>query len=183
MLTAAVMFLFLSCVISTGCILADEELAYRSISQEEAWEMMQNESDSTTDLNADLPLLVLDVRTAEEYEELHIPGAVLLPLDEIETSYEEMLPEKEQVILVYCRSGRRSKIASEFLTEAGYTNILEFGGIIDWIYETETGPYVETAPDSETEIETDDENCQHVWAEDCVGKICMKCGAYIRTAN
>ena len=81
--------------------------------------------------------IILDVRTQEEYDEGHIPGAILIPYTQIEEKAIEMLPDKEQLILVYCRSGRRSKIAAEALVELGYTNIKEFGGIIDWPYETE----------------------------------------------
>ena len=79
--------------------------------------------------------IILDVRTQEEYAQGHIPGALLLPLDEVEQKAQEVLPHKDQLLLVYCRSGRRSKIAAEALVELGYTNIKEFGGIIDWPYE------------------------------------------------
>ena len=81
--------------------------------------------------------IILDVRTQEEYDEGHIPGAILIPNTEIEVRAEEELPDKDQLILVYCRSGRRSKLAAEILVELDYTNIREFGGIIDWPYEVE----------------------------------------------
>lgn len=81
--------------------------------------------------------IILDVRAQEEYEEGHIPGAIVIPHTEIEVRAEEELPDKGQLILIYCRSGRRSKIAAETLAELGYTNIREFGGILDWPYETE----------------------------------------------
>ena len=81
--------------------------------------------------------IILDVRTQEEYDESYIPGAILIPHTEIEARAEEVLTDKDQLILVYCRSGRRSKIAAEALVEQGYTNIKEFGGIIDWPYEVE----------------------------------------------
>ena len=81
--------------------------------------------------------IILDVRTQEEYDEGHIPGAIVISHEEIAEKAEEVLPDKNQLILVYCRSGRRSKIAAEALAELGYTNIKEFGGIIDWPYETE----------------------------------------------
>ena len=71
------------------------------------------------------------------YDEGHIPGAMLLPYTEIENKAEEMLPDKNAQILVYCRSGRRSKIASESLAKLGYSNVKEFGGIIDWEGEIE----------------------------------------------
>ena len=75
--------------------------------------------------------------TQEEYDEAHIPGAIVIPNTEIEARAESELPDKDQMILVYCRSGRRSKLAADILVELGYTNIYEFGGIIDWPYETE----------------------------------------------
>ena len=83
--------------------------------------------------------IILDVRTPEEYEEKHITGAVNLPNETIGTEEIAQLPDKEQLILVYCRSGNRSKQASKKLADLGYTNIIEFGGIKDWTGETETG--------------------------------------------
>ena len=79
--------------------------------------------------------VLLDVREKEEYDEGHIPGAILIPHEEISERAEEVIINKDVQILVYCRSGRRSKIAAEALLELGYTNIKEFGGIIDWQYE------------------------------------------------
>ena len=81
--------------------------------------------------------IILDTRTREEYDEGHIPGAILIPHDQIREQAESVLTDKDQLILVYCRSGRRSKLASEDLQAMGYTNIMEFGGIIDWPYEVE----------------------------------------------
>ena len=81
--------------------------------------------------------IILDARTQEEYDQGHIPGAIVISHEEIAEKAEEVLTDKEQLILVYCRSGRRSKIAAEALVELGYTNIKEFGGIIDWPYEVE----------------------------------------------
>ena len=81
--------------------------------------------------------IILDVRTQEEYDEGHIPGAIVISHEEIAEKAEEALTDKDQLILVYCRSGRRSKLAAEALVELGYTNIKEFGGIIDWPYEVE----------------------------------------------
>ena len=80
--------------------------------------------------------VIIDARTQEEYDEGHIPGAILIPEYEIADRAEKELPNKDQLILVYCRSGRRSKIAAEELVKLGYTNVKEFGGIIDWEYET-----------------------------------------------
>ena len=80
--------------------------------------------------------ILLDVRSESEYDEGHIPGAILIPYTELEDRAEELL-DKEQLILIYCRSGRRSQIAAAILAELGYTNIQEFGGILDWPYEVE----------------------------------------------
>ena len=82
--------------------------------------------------------IILDVRTGEEYDEGHIPGAIVISHEEITEKAEEVLTDKNQLILVYCRSGRRSKIAAEALVQLGYTNVKEFGGIIDWPYEITT---------------------------------------------
>ncbi len=98
-----------------------------NITAEEAKKIMDTEKD----------YIILDVRTQEEFDEKHIPGAVLIPDYEIADKAEDLLPDKNQLILVYCRSGRRSKLAAEELVKLGYTNIREFGGIIDWPYETE----------------------------------------------
>ena len=81
--------------------------------------------------------ILLDVREQEEFEQGHILGAILIPYTEIDTKAEEMIPVKDVQILVYCRSGRRSKIAAESLANLGYTNVKEFGGNIDWPYEVE----------------------------------------------
>ena len=81
--------------------------------------------------------IILDTRTQEEFEEQHIPGAIVIPYDEVAQKAEGILTDKNQLILVYCRSGRRSKIAAEELVKLGYTNIKEFGGILDWPYEVE----------------------------------------------
>ena len=88
-------------------------------------------------LDSEEGYIILDVRTQEEYDEGHIPGAILIPNTQIEARAEEVLTNKDQLILVYCRSGRRSKLAAGILVELGYTNIKEFGGIIDWPYEVE----------------------------------------------
>jgi rhodanese-related sulfurtransferase len=81
--------------------------------------------------------IILDTREQYEFDEGHIKGAILIPYTEIESKAEQMLPDKNKLILVYCRSGRRSKIAAESLSKLGYTNVKEFGGIIDWPYEVE----------------------------------------------
>ena len=102
--------------------------AYLNITQEEAKKLMDTETD----------YIILDVRTQEEFDEKHIPGAILIPHTEIEAEAAEKLPNKDQLILVYCRSGNRSKTASEALEKLGYTCIREFGGINTWPYEIET---------------------------------------------
>ena len=83
--------------------------------------------------------ILVDVRTPEEFAERHIPGAINIPNETIGTEEIPELPNKEQLILVYCRSGNRSKQASEKLAALGYTNIVEFGGINDWPGDTVTG--------------------------------------------
>ena len=100
---------------------------YEQITQEEAKQIM----DTTNGY------ILLDTRTREEYDQSHIPGALLIPHTEIAERAEEELPDKDQLILVYCRSGNRSKQASEVLAELGYTNVKEFGGIHTWPYEVE----------------------------------------------
>ena len=97
---------------------------YYQIPQDEAKRIMDEESD----------YIIVDAREQSEYDEGHIKGAIVIPYTEIEQKAEEMLPDKEQLILVYCRSGRRSKIAAQSLANMGYTNVKEFGGIIDWQY-------------------------------------------------
>ena len=123
-------FVILAVLLLTACGQAkenDREAVYVNITAKEAKEIMDTEAG----------YIILDVRTQEEYDGGHIPGAIQISHEEIEARAEEVLTDKDQVILVYCRSGRRSKIAAEALTELGYTNIKEFGGIIDWPYETE----------------------------------------------
>ena len=99
--------------------------SYDQISPEEAKTLMDTETG----------YVILDVRTAEEYAEGHIPNAVNLDHEDVPSQAEAMLPDKDALILVYCRSGRRSKIAADALIDLGYTNVKEFGGIIDWPYE------------------------------------------------
>ncbi|MDO4740691.1 MAG: rhodanese-like domain-containing protein [Eubacteriales bacterium] len=115
--------LFLIAVLLAGCAAPEaEQGSYRQISMPEAVEMMAQEKD----------YIILDVRTEEEFAAGHIPGAVLLPNETIGDEPPEELPDKEQLILVYCRSGNRSKQASEKLVGLGYRNIVEFGGINSW---------------------------------------------------
>ena len=122
--------LLLAVMLLTACgqdIENDQGAVYVNITAQEAKQIMDTEEG----------YIILDVRTQEEYDEGHIPGAIVISHEEIAEKAEAVLTDKNQLILVYCRSGRRSKIASEALVELGYTNIKEFGGIIDWPYEVE----------------------------------------------
>lgn len=117
----------LTLVLLAGCGGGEKEISYQQISQEEAKEMMDAQE-----------VIILDVREQDEYDSGHIPGAVLLPVGTIdEDTAAAVIPEKDSTVLVYCRSGNRSKTASSTLAELGYTNIYEFGGIKTWPYETE----------------------------------------------
>lgn len=104
-----------------------EETVYQQISAEDAKKIMDSGEEH----------IILDTREQDEFDAGHIPGAILIPYTEIENKAEEMMPDKDKLILVYCRSGRRSKIAAEALVKLGYTNVKEFGGIVDWPYEVE----------------------------------------------
>ena len=111
----------------TACDGGNEKSStYEQITAEQAKTIMDTEKD----------YVIIDARTEEEFAEGHIENAILIPEYEIASRAEKELPDKEQLILVYCRSGRRSKIASEELVNLGYTNVKEFGGIIDWPYKT-----------------------------------------------
>ncbi len=99
-----------------------ETATYQQITQEKAKEMMQ----------ADDGHIIVDVRRQDEYDSGHIPDAILIPNESIDKEQPKELPDLDQIILIYCRSGRRSKEASQKLADMGYTNIYEFGGIIDW---------------------------------------------------
>ena len=109
-----------------GLNACDNNASYQQITAEEAKKIMDTKTD----------YVIIDARTEEEFAEGHIKNAILIPEYEIAKRAEKELPNKEQLILVYCRSGRRSKIASEELVKLGYTNVKEFGGIIDWPYKT-----------------------------------------------
>ncbi len=123
-------FLLLAVMLLTACGQDKENsqgAGYVNITAEQAKGIMDSQGG----------YIILDVRTQDEFDESRIPGAILIPHDEITEKAEDLLTNKDQLILVYCRSGRRSKLAAEALVELGYTNIKEFGGIIDWPYETE----------------------------------------------
>ena len=121
--------IFLAALLLVGCAAPAEEMTYRQVNMDEAITMMEEESG----------YIILDVRTPEEFAERHIPGAINIPNETISTEEIPELPNKDQLILVYCRSGNRSKQASEKLVALGYTNIVEFGGINDWPGKTVTG--------------------------------------------
>ncbi|WP_207670447.1 rhodanese-like domain-containing protein [Clostridium sartagoforme] len=126
------LFLILSTLVISGCTTLNKEISTKGqevvtvsrITSEEAKEEMNNND-----------VIILDVRTEEEYNSGHIENSVLIPIDDLEYKAEEVLTNKEQKILVYCRSGNRSKKAADLLVEMGYTNVYNFGGIKDWPYE------------------------------------------------
>ena len=123
--------ILLVALLLTACAQPEEnqqqEAVYVNITAQEAKQIMDTQEG----------YVILDVRSQEEFDGGHIPGAILIPDTEITEKAEQVLTDKNQLILVYCRSGRRSKLAAEALVELGYTNIKEFGGIIDWPYEVE----------------------------------------------
>ena len=127
---SVILILIITCTaILYGCTSGGEnkmENSYERITPAEAKAIMDERED----------YIILDVRTQEEFDEAHIDGAILIPDYEIADKAESILKDKNQLILVYCRSGRRSKNAASELVKLGYTNVKEFGGIIDWPYET-----------------------------------------------
>lgn len=127
---SVILILIITCTaILYGCTSGGEskmENSYEQITPAEAKAIMDTQDG----------YIILDVRTQEEFDEAHIDGAILIPDYEIADKAESVLKDKDQLILVYCRSGRRSKLAAEELVKLGYTNVKEFGGIIDWPYET-----------------------------------------------
>ena len=125
----SLIWVFAALMLFTACGQDKENMqgaGYVNITAEQAKEIMDTQEG----------YIILDTRAQEEFDEGHIPGAIVLPHDEVLEKAESVLPDKDQLILVYCRSGRRSKLAAEDLVTLGYTNIREFGGIIDWPYET-----------------------------------------------
>ena len=117
----------LALLLLTGCGGNAADGSYQQITQEKAKEMMDTQE-----------VIILDVREQDEFDNGYIPGAVLLPVGTIdENTAADVIPEKDSTVLVYCRSGNRSKTASAALADLGYTNIYEFGGINTWPYETE----------------------------------------------
>ena len=127
----AVIAILLSILLTTGCSdrgqVMDgdgmfQKIEYTQITQDEAKQMMKQDDGH----------VIVDVRRQDEYAEGHIPGAILIPNENINEEPPKELPDLDQIILVYCRSGRRSKEASQKLADMGYSNVYEFGGIIDW---------------------------------------------------
>ena len=121
--------ILMALLLLSGCATQSAKKTYRQITMEEAVTMLEEETGYT----------ILDVRTAQEYSEKHIPGAINIANESIGTEDIPELPDKDQLILVYCRSGNRSKQASEKLVKLGYTNIVEIGGINSWPGETVAG--------------------------------------------
>ena len=114
--------MILSSLLMSSCLNFGSVAKYKQITMDEAVKLMEKEKD----------YIILDVRRADEFAEGHIPGAINVANEEIGAEEIPELPDKSQLILVYCRSGRRSKEAAEKLVKLGYTNIVEFGGILDW---------------------------------------------------
>ena len=127
---SVILILIITCAaILYGCTSGGEnkmENSYEQITPAQAKEIMDSQDG----------YIILDVRTQEEFDEAHIEGAILIPDYEITDKAESVLKDKNQLILVYCRSGRRSKLAASDLVTLGYSNVKEFGGIVDWPYET-----------------------------------------------
>ena len=113
------MLMILTLMLS-GCI--TEAGNYQHLTQEDATKIMQTEKN----------FIILDVRTQEEYDKKHIPNAVLLPIEELRKGKFELLPDKNQKILVYCWTGRRAEDSAKILAEHGYKNVYDFGGLVDW---------------------------------------------------
>lgn len=124
-----VIFFLIIALMVTGCAKEEKMPTYCQITMSEAVERMESEEG----------YLILDVRRVDEFQSGHIPGAICIPNESIGMEQIPELPDKDQLIFVYCRSGRRSKEAAQKLVNLGYTNIVEFGGILDWTGETETG--------------------------------------------
>ena len=145
-IVAAVLLLLTACTSGPQGMDGEDMLrSYMQISQDEAKQMM--EQDGTQ--------IIVDVRTQEEFDSGHIPNAICIPNENIGTEQPEELPDLDQVILIYCRSGNRSKQAAQKLADMGYTNVYEFGGIIDW-----TGEVVTEAPDADTSQDSKPESAK-----------------------
>lgn len=116
--------LMLPMMVTFSACTESEPAEYEQITQSHAKSIMDNAKD----------YVLIDARTQEEFDQGHIKGAVMIPEYEIKDRAKDEIPQKDALILVYCRTGRRSKIAAQALADMGYTNVKEFGGIVDWIY-------------------------------------------------
>lgn len=115
-------------VLTSASLFAGCGSEYKHLSQKEALEIMRSEKD----------YVILDVRRQDEYDKKHIKGAMLLPIEELKRgNFAAKLPNKDQTILVYCWTGRRAEDSAAILSNAGYTNVYDFGGLVDWTGETE----------------------------------------------
>lgn len=119
-LLAVIATFILVMVTAAGC--SSNGPTYKQISQDEAMQMMQDETD----------YLIVDVRRPDEFAEAHIAGAINVPNEGITDEMPEELPDTDQILLIYCRTGNRSKEASRKLADIGYSNVYEFGGIETW---------------------------------------------------
>jgi rhodanese-related sulfurtransferase len=117
------LIIFVTAILS-GCGVSN---SYTHLSQDDAKKIIQTESN----------VIILDVRTQEEYEKKHIKNSVLLPIDELRKGNFALLPDKNQKILIYCWTGRRAEASAEILAKENYTNVFEFGGLVDWTGEVE----------------------------------------------
>ncbi len=126
-----VLFLALTAAAVSGCVNPDTtvDISYSHISPAEAKNRLDSEAG----------IVLLDVRTPEEYAVIRIPGSILIPVEIIEEEALSRLPDRSAPVFIYCRSGRRSITAAEILLNLGYTNVYDLGGIIDWPYATESG--------------------------------------------
>ncbi|WP_156625978.1 rhodanese-like domain-containing protein [Clostridium tertium] len=127
-----VLFLILGTFVISGCSTLNKEV---STNNEESVKVVKITSEEAKEEMNNGDVTILDVRTEEEYNSGHIENSILITVDDIESKAEEILSNKDEKILVYCRSGNRSKKAADLLVKMGYTNVYDFGGIKDWPYE------------------------------------------------
>jgi len=128
-------FLMIVAMLASGCAVSEKP----GTNTDATGVIVINAEDAKSRLDSEEGIILVDVRTPEEFRDGHIPGAILLPVDEIATNAETVIPDKEATYFIYCRTGNRSATASDQLVEMGYRNIYDLGGINDWPYETVTG--------------------------------------------
>ena len=128
-------FLMMFVMLASGCAANQEP----GTDNDATGVIMINAEDAKSRLDSAEGIILVDVRTPEEFRDGHIPGAILLPVDEISTNAETVIPDKEATYFIYCRSGNRSAAAADQLVEMGYENVYDLGGINDWPYETVAG--------------------------------------------